>query len=66
MIDFYLSNYEAEAQLVRHGWSGSSVMSKHLKPVIGVRVKIYSSEKTLADCSKLRNKVGMGTAFEAL
>jgi len=42
MIDNYLSNYQAEAQLVRHGWNGSSVMSKHLKPVIDVRDKIYS------------------------
>jgi len=26
MIDFYLSNYEAEAQLVRHGWNGNRMM----------------------------------------
>lgn len=32
----------------------------------GVRVKIYSPEKTLADCFKFRNKIGLDTAVEAL
>jgi predicted transcriptional regulator of viral defense system len=31
-----------------------------------VRVKIYSREKTLADCFKYRNKIGMDTCLEAL
>ena len=32
----------------------------------GVRVRIYSREKTLADCFKYRNTVGLDTAVEAL
>lgn len=32
----------------------------------GVGVRIYSPEKTLADCFKFRNKVGLDTAVEAL
>jgi hypothetical protein len=32
----------------------------------GVSVQIYSPEKTLADCFKFRNKVGLDTAVEAL
>ncbi len=32
----------------------------------GVPVKVYSPEKTLADCFKYRNKIGLDTAMEAL
>jgi predicted transcriptional regulator of viral defense system len=32
----------------------------------GASVRIYSQEKTLADCFKFRNKVGLDTALEAL
>jgi len=32
----------------------------------GVSIRIYSPEKTLADCFKYRNKIGMDTALEAL
>lgn len=32
----------------------------------GVRVHIYSPEKTLADCFKFRNKVGLDTVIEAI
>ena len=32
----------------------------------GVPVKIYSREKTLADCFKFRNKIGMNVVLEAL
>ena len=32
----------------------------------GRTVKIYSKEKTLADCFKYRNKIGLDTAIEAL
>lgn len=31
-----------------------------------VRVRVYSVEKTLADCFKYRNKIGLDTAIEAL
>jgi predicted transcriptional regulator of viral defense system len=32
----------------------------------GVPVRVYSREKTLADCFKYRNKMGLDTALEAL
>jgi len=32
----------------------------------GTTIKIYSSEKTLADCFKFRNKLGMDVVLEAL
>jgi predicted transcriptional regulator of viral defense system len=32
----------------------------------GAKVKIYSPEKTLADCFKFRNKIGMDVVLEAL
>jgi len=32
----------------------------------GARVRIYSPEKTIADCFKYRNKIGLDTAIEAL
>ena len=32
----------------------------------GVAVKIYNAEKTLADCFKFRNKIGMDVVLEAL
>jgi len=32
----------------------------------GVRVRIYSPEKTLADCFKFRNKIGLDTVVEAV
>jgi hypothetical protein len=32
----------------------------------GVWVRIYSPEKTLADCFKYRNRIGLDTALEAL
>ena len=32
----------------------------------GTQVRIYSAEKTLADCFKYRNKLGMDVYLEAL
>ncbi|MGB6067236.1 MAG: type IV toxin-antitoxin system AbiEi family antitoxin domain-containing protein [Desulfomonilaceae bacterium] len=32
----------------------------------GIRIKVYSPEKTLADCFKYRNKIGIDTVIEAL
>ncbi len=34
--------------------------------VDGVVIRIYSAEKTLADCFKYRNKIGLDTSIEAL
>ncbi len=35
-------------------------------PIDGVLVRIYSPEKTIADCFKYRNKIGIDVAIEAL
>jgi hypothetical protein len=32
----------------------------------GIRVRIYSVERTLADCFKYRNKIGIDVCVEAL
>ncbi len=32
----------------------------------GISVKLYSAEKTITDCFKYRNKIGLSTALEAL
>ncbi len=34
--------------------------------VSNVRVKVYSPAKTVADCFKFRNKIGLDVALEAL
>jgi predicted transcriptional regulator of viral defense system len=35
-------------------------------PVDGVRIRIYDPEKTIADCFKYRNKLGLDVAIEAI
>ena len=50
-----------------HRFSGESLtagVEDHL--IDGVTVRVYSKEKTLADCFKFRNKVGMDIVLEAL
>ena len=42
----------------------NSGIENHL--VDGVSVKVYNPEKTLADCFKFRNKIGMEVVLEAL
>ena len=42
----------------------NSGIEKH--SIDGVPVKIYTPEKTLADCFKFRNKIGMDVVIEAL
>jgi len=39
-------------------------IEKH--PVEGVTVRVYSAAKTVADCFKFRNKIGLDIAIEAL
>ena len=48
-------------------------IAKYLKPqpgetprLEGVEVRVYSAAKTVADCFKYRNKVGVDVAIEAL
>jgi hypothetical protein len=38
----------------------------HTHILEGVRVKIYNPAKTVADCFKYRNKIGIDVAIEAL
>ena len=42
----------------------SAGVEKH--PVEGVTVSVYSAAKTVADCFKFRNKIGLDIAIEAL
>jgi len=39
-------------------------MEEHI--VDGVRIRVYSAAKTVADCFKMRNKIGLDVALEAL
>jgi predicted transcriptional regulator of viral defense system len=50
-----------------HRFSGAALtagIEEH--KIDGVPVRIYSAEKTLADCFKYRNKIGMDVVLEAL
>lgn len=50
-----------------HRFSDAAYQSGIVKHLIdGVAVKIYSPEKTLIDCFKFRNKIGMDLVLEAL
>lgn len=42
----------------------SAGVEKHL--ISGVNVKVFSAEKTVADCFKFRNKIGIDVAIEGL
>ena len=49
-------------------WFGASAFEKGIEhhDVDGIALKVYSSEKTLADCFKYRNKIGLDVVLEAL
>jgi predicted transcriptional regulator of viral defense system len=50
-----------------HRFSSEAYKSGIVEHLIdGVPVKVYSPEKTLADCFKFRNKIGMDVVLEAL
>jgi predicted transcriptional regulator of viral defense system len=50
-----------------HRFSGYSLTEGiEEKKIDGVTVRIYNPEKTLADCFKFRNKIGMDVVLEAL
>ncbi len=46
------------------GEAGTTGVEEH--PVEGIVVRVYSRAKTVADCFKFRNKVGLDVAIEAL
>jgi hypothetical protein len=48
---------------------GLDLRSWHVRRAVttdGVPVRIYSPEKTITDCFKYRNKIGLDIAIEAL
>ncbi len=49
-------------------WLSDNVYSSGIQehPVDGFPVKVYSKEKTIADCFKFRNKIGASLALDAL
>lgn len=53
---------------IRIYWFASNALTAGVETheIDGVCVRIYSPEKTLADCFKYRNKIGLDTAVEAL
>lgn len=53
---------------VRFFWFGEHTFEKGVEThkLDGFPVRIYSVEKTLADCFKFRNKIGLDTCIEAL
>lgn len=53
---------------VRVFWFSSAAFSEGIERRVmdGVTVRVYSAEKTLADCFKYRNKIGIDAAMEGL
>lgn len=53
--------------ITAHRFSGAAMTEGiEVHTIDGVPVKIYTPEKTLADCFKFRNKIGMDVVLEAL
>ena len=53
---------------VRHYWFSGKAYTEGVEThkTDGATIRIYSKEKTLADCFKHRNRIGMDTVLEAL
>ena len=53
---------------VRRFWFAGAAFAQGIEShrLDGISVRIYSPEKTLADCFKYRNKIGLDVAVEAL
>ena len=53
---------------VRYFWMSGEAFTEGLeiKKIGAVNIKVYCVEKTLADCFKYRNKIGMDVVLEAL
>jgi predicted transcriptional regulator of viral defense system len=49
-------------------WFSSQALTEGIeeRKIDGVKVRIYGPEKTVADCFKFRNKIGLDVAIEAL
>lgn len=59
---------KADAQPLRIVRMSGNALTEGVEPheIEGVAVKIYSPAKTVADCFKYRNKIGLDVALEAL
>ena len=53
---------------IRVFWFGKEAYEAGIEPhtFSGVHVQVYSPEKTIADCFKFRNKIGLDVALEGL
>lgn len=53
---------------VRHFWFSGKAFSEGIETqdVDGVPLRVYCREKTIADCFKYRNRIGLDTAIEAV
>lgn len=53
---------------IRPFWFGPEAQTQGVEThtVDGSRVRIYSAEKTIADCFKYRNRIGLDTVLDAL
>ncbi len=53
---------------VRHFWFSGKAFSEGIETqeVDGTPLRVYCREKTIADCFKYRNRIGLDTALEAL
>ena len=53
---------------VRTFWFTGAAFTEGIETytVDGINIRVYSLEKTVADCFKYRNKIGLDTAIEAL
>jgi predicted transcriptional regulator of viral defense system len=53
---------------VRHFWFSGRAFTEGIETqqVDGISLRVYSREKTIADCFKYRNKIGFDTVLEAL
>ncbi len=55
----------SDAQSVHRGRWGTGA-GIEARTIDGVRVRVYSPAKTVADCFKYRNKIGLDVAVDAL
>lgn len=59
---------QLEDVAVRYHWFSGAAFTEGVEthPIEGIAVKVYNPAKTVADCFKYRNKIGLDIAIEAL
>jgi predicted transcriptional regulator of viral defense system len=67
-LPIYAENPRLEYPPLRIFWLSAKVFPAGIEihKLDGISVKIYGIEKTIADCFKFRNKIGVDVALEAL